>query len=118
MMGCQKSAPAQVALPTPSVEAAAIAAPSDAGGSRRVEISVTENGYEPSPITVKKGEPLTLVITRRTEKTCAKDFILDEHNIHAALPLNEPVTVTFTPTKEGELKYGCAMGKMLSGVFK
>jgi hypothetical protein len=27
------------------------------------------------------------------------------------------VEVAFTPTKTGKLVYGCAMGKMISGVF-
>ena len=30
---------------------------------------------------------------------------------------NEAVTLRFTPSKSGELRYGCAMGKMISGVF-
>jgi hypothetical protein len=28
------------------------------------------------------------------------------------------VTVTFTPKKAGDIKYGCAMGKMIGGVLK
>ena len=38
--------------------------------------------------------------------------------IKTALPLNKAVTVTFTPKKAGDLQYGCAMGKMIGGVFK
>ena len=33
------------------------------------------------------------------------------------LPLNERVLVRFTPDKSGELRYGCAMGQMISGVL-
>jgi plastocyanin domain-containing protein len=33
------------------------------------------------------------------------------------LPLNKAVAVSFTPTKSGELRYGCAMDKMVGGVF-
>ena len=89
-----------------------------AGAPRTVQISVTENGFEPTPISVKKGEPLKLVITRKTDKTCAKSVVFDEPKLKKALPLDEPVEVTFTPTKTGELKYGCAMGKMVEGVLK
>jgi plastocyanin domain-containing protein len=89
-----------------------------AGAPRTVEISVTENGFEPTPISVKKGEPLKLVITRKTDKTCAKSVVFDEPKLKKALPLNEPVEITFTPSKTGELKYGCAMGKMVEGVLK
>jgi plastocyanin domain-containing protein len=31
--------------------------------------------------------------------------------------LNEPVKIAFTPKKAGELKYGCGMGQMISGVL-
>lgn len=83
----------------------------------RLEMTVTEKGYEPSPVRVKKGEPLTLVITRTTDKTCATEIVLPGYDIEQDLPLNEPVTLTFTPKESGELKYGCAMRQMISGVF-
>src|SRR5262245_39244341 len=66
-------------------------------GPRIVELKVTDKGYEPSPITVKKGEPLRLRITRTTDETCAKDIILPDHNIEKELPLNKSVEVDFTP---------------------
>jgi plastocyanin domain-containing protein len=43
--------------------------------------------------------------------------VIDEHKIKTPLPLNKPVTVTFTPSKTGTLKYGCAMNKMIGGVI-
>ena len=87
------------------------------GETRTIALSVTEKGYEPSPITLRQGEPVKLVLTRTTEHTCANEIVLDEYNINTPLPLNQPVEVAFTPTKTGKLVYGCAMGKMLSGVF-
>lgn len=86
---------------------------------RVLEMKVTEKGYEPSPITLKKGEPVKLKITRVTDQTCATEIILKDGktNIEKALPLNETVEVEFTPEKAGKLKYGCAMGMMIAGVF-
>lgn len=84
---------------------------------RTIEISVTENGFEPTPIKVKKGEALKLVVTRKVEATCAKQLILDEGKIAAELPLNKAVEIPFTPAKAGTIKYGCSMGKMISGVL-
>ena len=69
------------------------------------------------PITVKVGEPLTLVVTRKTEQTCATDIVVKDYGINAKLPLNTPTVVSFTPTRTGELRYGCAMGQMISGVL-
>ena len=84
----------------------------------RVEMKITDKGFEPQNLRVKKGEPVTLIITRKTDVTCATEIVIDEYNINVKLPLNQPVTVTFTPTKSGELKYGCAMKKMIGGVIK
>jgi plastocyanin domain-containing protein len=84
---------------------------------KTIEMSVTDKGFEPAAVKVTKGEPVTLVITRKTDATCAKEIVIDEHKINTPLPLNKPVKVTFTPKKSGELKYGCAMGKMIGGVL-
>jgi plastocyanin domain-containing protein len=118
--GCTKDSkpaePAATAQPAkPSAEATA--QPTKPGEPRTIALSVTEKGYEPSPITLKQGEPVKLVLTRTTDHTCATEIVLDEYNINTPLPLNQPVEVTFTPNKTGKLVYGCAMGKMLSGVF-
>ncbi len=103
--GCSKSS---------SQEKAPAAA---AAGPRVVELSVTEQGYEPSPVTLTKGQPVKLVVTRKTEQTCATEVVMDGYNINTPLPLNQPVEIAFTPKESGQLVYGCAMGKMISGVF-
>lgn len=102
---------------TQNSKAAEPAANAKPGQPRTIALTVTDKGYEPSPITLKQGEPVKLVLTRTTEHTCATEIVLDEYNIHTALPLNQPVEVSFTPTQTGKLVYGCAMGKMLNGVF-
>ena len=86
-------------------------------GPRVVNLSVTEKGYEPSPITLQKDEPVKLVVTRTTEHTCANDLVMKDYGINTPLPLNKPVEIAFTPTKTGTLTYGCAMGQMVSGTF-
>ena len=114
MLACSKSPPPPAAAP------AAPAAPAEAkavDGKQTVELTVTENGFEPTPVKVKAGQPVELRITRKTEKTCATDIVVKDHDIKQALPLNETVAVTFTPTKSGELKYGCAMDQMVAGVL-
>ena len=99
------------------VEPAAGAPAARPGEPRTLALTITEKGYEPSPITLQQGQPVKLVLTRTTEQTCATEIVLDEYNINTPLPLNQPVEVAFTPTKTGKLVYGCAMGKMISGVF-
>jgi hypothetical protein len=113
--GCAKDAGA------PKAEATAPSAPAvpekREGGVRVVELTVTEKGYEPSPVNLKKGEPVKLVVTRKTDQTCATEVVMDGYDINTPLPLNQPVEIAFTPKESGKLVYGCAMGKMVSGVF-
>ncbi|NVJ28078.1 MULTISPECIES: cupredoxin domain-containing protein [Myxococcus] len=110
--GCTKGAPAAAETP-----AAPTVPEKRENGVRVVELTVTEKGYEPSPVTLKKGEPVKLVVTRTTDQTCATEVVMDGYDINTPLPLNQPVDISFTPKESGKLVYGCAMGKMISGVF-
>jgi plastocyanin domain-containing protein len=51
---------------------------------------------------------------RKTDETCAKEVVIKEYKINRKLPLNEAVTVEFTPNKSGEFIFTCGMG-MLRG---
>lgn len=87
--------------------------------TRRVDISVTEKGFAPDAIKVKKGESVTLAFTRKTDKTCAKKVIVqlgDGQKVEKKLPLDETVTLDVTFAKAGELRYGCSMD-MYTGVI-
>lgn len=84
-------------------------APVGKNGIRTVEVTVTSKGFEPANVQVKAGHPVRLVVTRRTDKTCAKEIIMDDLGIHQPLPLDTPVTVEFTPSESGTLRYACAM---------
>ena len=86
--------------------------PATPGGA--IAIEVTEDGFVPAEVTVARGEPVTLVVTRRTEKTCATEFVMKAQGIEQKLPMNEPVTISFTPTEVGELRYACGMD-MIAG---
>ena len=48
----------------------------DAAREQRVRITVTDRGFEPATVTVPSGRPVTLLVTRRTERTCATAFVL------------------------------------------
>jgi len=111
LAGCASTPAKEV----PATETAAAAAPAD--GTRHIALEVTEEGFVPSPVHVRKGEPVTLDITRKTAKTCATEIMIPSLDIVRDLPLNETVSVTFTPEKSGELAYGCGMGQMIGGVL-
>ncbi len=82
-----------------------------------VKITVTRNGYEPWRVQARKDVPITLVVTRTTDETCATELVLPEYGIDRKLPLRQPVTISFTPTRTGELRYACAMN-MFQGVIE
>jgi plastocyanin domain-containing protein len=86
-------------------------------GVRTVQMAVTDEGFEPSKVKVKKGEKVRFVVTRKTDSTCAKEIVVKDHGINQPLPLNEPVTVEFTPKKSGEIRYACGMDHISGVVF-
>lgn len=87
-----------------------------AGSPRVVELRVTGRGFEPWRVTLKKDEPVRLVVTRATDDTCATELIVPEQHVRLDLPLGKAVSVTFTPARTGEIRYSCAMG-MMGGVL-
>jgi plastocyanin domain-containing protein len=81
----------------------------ESGASEPIALSVTTNGFEPNQVRVKAGQPVTLAVTRKTDQTCATELVLKEYGINQKLPLNETVTIQFTPTQAGQLTYACGM---------
>ncbi len=85
----------------------------------RVEISVTERGFEPDNIAVAAGKPVTLVFLRKTDHTCAKEVVVTldaTTRIKKPLPLATPVEIVATFPKAGKLTYACGMD-MISGTI-
>lgn len=82
--------------------------------SQIVEISVTENGFEPSQVDVKAGTPVILKVTRKTDATCATDLQVLSKKTKKDLPLNKTVTFDLGKLEKGDLAYSCGMN-MLKG---
>ena len=74
-----------------------------------VKISVTQAGFEPRSIVVKKGVPITLVITRKTDQTCATQAVFPAINKTVELPLGRAVRVALPAQLAGHLSYACGM---------
>ncbi len=77
----------------------------------RLDITVTEHGFQPEAIKVPAGKPVALVFVRKTDKTCAKNVRLKvgDQQIDRDLPLDKPVEIDVTFPKAGTLAYSCAM---------
>lgn len=106
-------APAKVSTPKPRAEAAP---PDRAGKVQVVSLEVTGEGFVPARVPVKAGAPVKLVVTRKTERTCATEIVIRDHGIVKPLPLGEPVEVVLTPRSPGPIRYACAMD-MIAGVL-
>ncbi|WP_438009399.1 cupredoxin domain-containing protein [Sorangium sp. So ce321] len=92
---------------TPAVAAAELAAPANV---KRVDIAVTDGGFSPSTVDLKKGEPVVLRFTRTTKSECLKAIAIPDLKVEKDLPLNTPVEVAVTPQKEGKMVLQCWMG--------
>jgi len=93
-----------------------VAAPAAGEPGKPIEIQVTGEGFVPASIKVRKGQKVRLVVTRKTDRTCATEIVIRDQGINRKLPLNQPVTVEFTPRKNGQIRYACGMD-MISGVI-
>src|SRR5436309_13891405 len=93
-----------------AVAAAAAAAaqePAPAGGGEGTEIKVTAKKYEfdPSVITVKKGDHVKLIITALDRD---HGFKLEAFNINQKLKKGAPATIEFTADKAGTFPFQCS----------
>lgn len=79
-----------------------------------IEVSVTENGFEPSQTDVKSGVPVVLKVTRKTDATCATELQIPSKKIKKDLPLNKAVTFEIGKLDKGDMPYTCGMN-MLKG---
>ena len=78
-------------------------------GSREIQVQVTENGFEPKRIEVDHGQNVTLLVTRKTEQTCATEILVPTRGIKQELPLNQTVRVALGSLDPGEIGFACPM---------
>jgi plastocyanin domain-containing protein len=106
--------PAQAQAGEPEISAEEAVKTTDAG--TEVTLYVTSKGFVPANVHVPAGRPVTLKVTRKTDKTCATELVMASHDINQPLPLDQTVAITFTPMEPGELRYACGMD-MISGTI-
>jgi len=75
-------------------------------------VRITERGYEPITLKLRRGVAARVTFLRTTDHTCAKEIVLADFNIRRALPLNQRVTVSFTPQQKGTFTFICGMNMM------
>ena len=85
-----------------------------AGKVQYVTIELNERGYRPASFRLKKGTPARVTFIRKTNDDCGREIVFPSYNIRRELPLNRPVTISFTPKKTGAFDFTCGMD-MLRG---
>jgi cytochrome c oxidase subunit 2 len=73
---------------------------------RRIEVSVKKFSYAPAEITVKKGEPVVLVLTTEDVSHGLK---FKELNLNAKIDKGKPAELAFTPDKVGDFVGHCSV---------
>jgi plastocyanin domain-containing protein len=81
---------------------------------QKLTVALTEKGYEPTNLKLRRGVPAQVTFIRKVSATCGTQIVITDYDIKRALPLNEPVLVEFTPKKSGTFAFTCGMG-MLRG---
>jgi plastocyanin domain-containing protein len=96
----------------------AIAVPVGPSGARAaqspkpqvVKVSVTNAGFVPAVVKVRRDAPITLLITRKTDHTCATQAVFPSIDKTVDLPLNKAVAVALPAQSSGRLGFACGMG--------
>jgi len=82
-----------------------------------VQIDITNDGYSPSYIRVKKGEEVTLKLVNKDAYSCAAAFRIPAYNISKNVLASHEEVVKFTPTEVGKVTFACSMG-MYRGIIE
>ena len=72
---------------------------------------VVNNGFSPSTVTVKVGQPVQLVFDTK-EKGCIDTDVFDKMHLKKTLKNGSKTVVMFTPKKAGTYGFHCAMNMM------
>jgi len=83
-------------------------------GSAGEEVSdtwtvIVDGGYKPNNITIPRDKPTKLTFTRNDPNRCLEEVVIPDFKIKEFLPLNEPITITLSPTKAGTFGFHCGM---------
>ncbi len=94
----------------------AIGASADVQESKKLSVylAVTKNGFEPKSIDLKPGSDVVLMVTRKTDATCATQVHIPSKKIKAELPLNKTVDVALGKLEKGQIRLACGMN-MIEG---
>lgn len=86
-------------------------------GDKQIIAITVDGGYTPNVVALERGVPAELVFTRKDPSGCLEQVVFPDFGVSKHLPVNEPVTVAFTPTEAGEYQYACGMNMFFGKVI-
>jgi cytochrome c oxidase subunit II len=106
MMKLQKPLKAIFTLCLVAVSLALSGFKSASDSPRRIEVSAKRFSYSPSEITLKKGEPVVLVLT---SDDVSHGLKFKELNLDTKISKGKPGEISFTPEKAGDFVGHCSV---------
>lgn len=97
----ESAAPAQQILGTGAEQAPA---------PNVVEIAALDDGYEPSMVRAKAGQPVQLRVVTNESFGCTRAFVIPAMNLERILPETGTTTIDLPAQQAGTLRFTCAMG--------
>lgn len=92
--------------------------PGTPASPRRIELAVSNQGFQPARIRGRPGESITLVV--RYDKSageCGREVVLPAQKVRVALSEQQPTEIALTlPRDKGEVGFTCGMD-MLRGAI-
>lgn len=85
-------------------------------GRQEFTITVTDQGFEPARLSLKKDVPARLTFVRTAEKSCATEVLIPSLKVKKELPLQARVSIQFTPQTTGEIGFTCGQ-QMFKGAL-
>jgi len=85
------------------------------GEEQIARMKITNSGFDPSVIRIKKGVPVKFIIDGDQVSGCTNKILIPDYKISAPIKAGENI-IRFTPTKAGTINYSCWMG-MVRGKF-
>jgi plastocyanin domain-containing protein len=77
--------------------------------SQIIRVDVTDSGYRPDSLHLRRGILTKLIFTRKTESACGRVLVIPRYGVHRELPFNRPVTITLRPRETGSFNFTCGM---------
>lgn len=88
---------------------------SDTQAAQVVRVTQKADGYFPNQITVKRGQPVQLIVDSEESYSCAASLVIPKAGIKKVLKPGENI-FEFTPDQIGDIPFSCSMG-MYRGVI-